>query len=115
MIKKSKIVLNIHYYHDACLETCRVNEVLKFNRLIISEEPIDKDIKNRNLYKNSVQYFDLIKNNLSNIEIAVNKIKYCLENYETLVNKMDVKDIELTCRNQFTKNINTILYGDLQT
>lgn len=115
LIKKSKIVLNLHYYHDACLETCRVNEVLKFNRLVISEEPIDRDNKNRNLYKNSVQYFDLIKSNLSNIEIAVNKIKYCLANYEKLIKNMDVKDIELVCKNQFTKNINTILYGDLQT
>jgi hypothetical protein len=50
-IINSKIILNIHYYKNAILETCRINEVLSCNRIVISELPDKIDIDNYNLYK----------------------------------------------------------------
>ena len=35
LIKKCKLVLNLHYYENACLETCRINEILEFFRIDI--------------------------------------------------------------------------------
>jgi hypothetical protein len=68
MIKKAKIILNIHFYEDATLESARFNEVLQFNRLIVSERSINDDSDNMDIYKNIVSYVDTIKNDLSNID-----------------------------------------------
>jgi len=58
LIQKSKIVINLHYYEDSCLETCRFNEVLQFNKLILSEKPDVKDVWNQKLYDDFVVFFD---------------------------------------------------------
>jgi len=50
-IINSKIVLNIHFYKGAILETCRINEILSCGRIVISELPDKIDINNYNLYK----------------------------------------------------------------
>jgi hypothetical protein len=50
-IINSKIVLNIHFYKGAILETCRINEILSCGRIVISELPNKIDINNYNLYK----------------------------------------------------------------
>jgi hypothetical protein len=68
MIKRSKIILNIHFYKDATLESARFNEVLQFNRCIVSEKSIKEDYKNMSLYKDIVVYFDIIKDDLSNMD-----------------------------------------------
>jgi hypothetical protein len=59
-IINSKIVLNIHYYKNAILETCRLNEILSCNRIIISEKPNIIDIKNYELYQNKVCFIENI-------------------------------------------------------
>lgn len=53
-IINSKIVLNIHFYKNAILETARINEVLSCNRIVISELPNMIDIQNYNLYKDKI-------------------------------------------------------------
>lgn len=115
LIKNCKIVLNLHFYQGACLETCRINEVLKYNKLVISEEPKDEDFLNKELYSECVQYIDIIKNDISNIKSLINKIKYCLDNYEYILNNMNRNKIQNFCRNQFFKNINYIINEDLQS
>jgi len=57
-ILNSKIILNIHFYKNAILETARINEVLSCNRIVISEFPDNIDVENFNLYKeNKNVYF----------------------------------------------------------
>jgi hypothetical protein len=72
-ILNSKIVLNIHFYKDAILETCRINEILSCNRIVISElsNPID-DI-NYQLYKDKIIY-------INTMEEMYYKILYILDN-----------------------------------
>jgi hypothetical protein len=53
-IMKSKIILNIHFYKDAILETARINEVLSCDKIVISEYPNIIDYINYDLYKNKV-------------------------------------------------------------
>lgn len=42
-IAKAKIVLNLHYYEGALLETCRIFELLSLGKVIVSEESSDQD------------------------------------------------------------------------
>jgi hypothetical protein len=57
-ILNSKIVLNIHFYKDAILETCRINEILSCKRHVISEKPNTIDNANYELYKNDVFFIN---------------------------------------------------------
>lgn len=42
-LKKAKIIVNIHYYENALLETTRLYECLSLGKLIISEQGSDQD------------------------------------------------------------------------
>ena len=50
---------------------------------------------------------------MSNIDKVNEKISFCLQNYERLINKNDIKTIEEFSKKQFSENID-IIYGDLQ-
>jgi len=78
-IKSSKIIINLHYYDEAVVETARFNEVLKFNKLIISETSSSHtyDYYNVNLYKDLVVFIDNINDDLSNID----QLYAALDNY----------------------------------
>ena len=74
IIMKSKIIINIHFYKNAILETARINDVLRFNKLIISEKSCDKDMMK---FYNNIIYCDEIKDDLCNI----NKLYDLIDNY----------------------------------
>ncbi len=99
IIKQSKIILNLHYYPEAGLETCRLNEVLKFNKLVISELPFD-DFYNMELYKNSVLFIENINDDLSNIDILYNLIDKYLQNYFQYIKKTN----EIIINNDILQN-----------
>ena len=88
LIKQSKIVINLHYYKNSVLETARINEVLKFGKLVITEKSIEGDDYNENYYKNVVSYFDIIKDDLSNIQQLYDLIDFYLleSNYNKKIN-----------------------------
>jgi hypothetical protein len=88
--QKSKIILNLHYYSDPALETCRINEVLNFDKLIISEFPSPKDSSNIELYKNVVVFVDEINKDMSNLEMLIEKINFYLidDNYKSFIQKL---------------------------
>lgn len=54
LIKKARVVLNIHYYDNALLETTRINEALARDKIVLSEEPMADDKYSRHLYKDVV-------------------------------------------------------------
>ena len=85
LIKKSKIILNIHYYDKCSLETCRINEILNFNKLILSEYPSKEDHNNLNLYSNCIKFFDIIDSKLRNIGNLTKLIDFYL-NEENNIN-----------------------------
>ena len=82
-IRKAKIVLNLHFYEDSILETARINELLEYKTLIISET-CNYNNDNIDLYKDDVFFINNIKNNLLNINVLINKIDYCLKNFDIL-------------------------------
>ena len=54
LIQKTRIVLNLHYYDNSLLETARINEALKWGKIVVSEEPMSEDKYSRELYKDAV-------------------------------------------------------------
>ena len=66
-ILNSKIVLNIHFYKDAILETYRINEVLSCGKIVISEKPNPIDEDNYNLYKDKITFINNIDDMYYNI------------------------------------------------
>jgi len=78
-MEEAKIILNLHYYKNAILETTRINEALFNNKLIISEEPDEYDIFNKNTYDKNVIFIDEIKDDLSNIDELYKIIDYYLD------------------------------------
>ena len=76
IIKKSKIVINIHYNSSNFqLETPRILELLSFNKIIISERSCMYDIEPIT-YDNSVFFIDILKDDNSNFHLLTNLIFY---------------------------------------
>jgi hypothetical protein len=93
-IGKSKIILNLHYYKDAGLETCRINEILNHNKLIISEKsPLD--VTNMELYSGHVIFVDEIDDGITNIKQMIKTIKYYL-NFSNYLDKINVDKKKLS-------------------
>lgn len=83
-ILKTKIVINIHFYENAILETNRLNECLSCKKLVISEKPNIIDIENYLSYNDKVIFVD-------NPTEMYEKIVYYLENeeeYEKFINNI---------------------------
>ena len=78
VLKKTKYVINLHYYDKPCLEGARINIAIENNCLTISEDVFDDD-RTRNLYKDYVIYNPCIKEDLSNIDIFINSIIHNLK------------------------------------
>jgi hypothetical protein len=97
----------------AYLETCRLNEILNYNKIILSEFPNNCDYQNKLLYSNLVVFFDIINENLSNIKILFNLIDYYLifENYTNFVNKLipNKKILQDLTTNVFMQNLSLII------
>ena len=54
VIQRSKIVLNIHYWPEASLETHRIEYLMARNKCVVTERSMDTELDNE--YKNSVVF-----------------------------------------------------------
>lgn len=70
-IKKSKVILNIHYYENALLETTRIYECLSNDALIISEK--SSDFESYTDLENLVDFVEI-----DNIQEMIHKISFWL-------------------------------------
>lgn len=87
-INASKIVLNIHYYENALLESYRISEVQSCKKLVISFLPNKEDILNFHYYKESIVYVNSVDN-------MIGSIIYYLENNNKYEEKIkNIKFIE---------------------
>jgi hypothetical protein len=113
MICKSKIIINLHYYQDCALESCRLNEILQYDKIIISEKPSNNDIDNQKLYENLVVFIDEILDDLSNLDQLYEKINFYLDknNYINFIEKSNINKYELHKKSKanLQKNIENIL------
>jgi hypothetical protein len=102
-IINSKIILNIHFYKGALLETNRLNEILSCNKLIISETPNISDNYNYDLYKNNVIFID-------NIDEMYEKIIYYLNNFDKIDSSDYNKILSEKIIDLWTIEINNIIF-----
>jgi len=103
LIKKSKIVLNIHYYQNAILELFRIHDILPYTYTILSEEPGDGDPEKLvEKYKDNVKFFPILDDNLSNIHLLFNNIDSILQENIDIDNKKQFID---SINNNYTKNL----------
>lgn len=78
---KAKVIINIHYYENALLETTRIYECLSLNKLVISETAADI-----NLHQNLLEIVDFTE--IGNINEMVEKIGYWVSNDEKRKNRV---------------------------
>jgi hypothetical protein len=89
IITTAKIILNIHCFPDSILETARLNEVLGFDKLIISEAVSDFDKENQQFYSDKVVFTDIITDSLDNISKLYDQIDYYLNNPQNYMNHIE--------------------------
>ena len=87
-LNKAKIILNIHSYEEAYLETTRIYECLSLNKLIISEKSSDFD-HHVNLH-NIVEFTEI-----GDIDEMIDKITYWLYNNNERIEKNKTNKIKL--------------------
>jgi hypothetical protein len=63
LLKKSRILLNIHFYDFPILERLRLNEALLTGIRIISEKPCEQDMEICENYKDVVDFIEIIDDN----------------------------------------------------
>lgn len=109
LIALSRIILNLHVCEDAILEIARLNEILPFNKLIISELPCKEDNVNKEFYQDKVIFCDVVKRKLGNIDNLTKLIDYYLkpENYENYIvnNKKNIDLIYSNSLNHLKINL----------
>lgn len=104
--KKSKILLNIHYYDDAIFERCRINEALYNNMYIISEKSNNNDVNIHNNYNKIVKFINIIEgNNIKELCNVIDKTlkyknKYFIKNSKIINSKIKY------LHNKFKKYLN---------
>jgi GR25 family glycosyltransferase involved in LPS biosynthesis len=80
-LAKTKIILNIHYYDNALLETTRIYECISLDVLVISEKAIDQEYHTElNDIVEFIEENDIVE--------MIEKIKFWLENPEKLAEKI---------------------------
>lgn len=95
-IEKSKILLNLHYYDEPKLESTKLNEILQYGKIIISEKSIKEDWYNMEIYKNIVTFVDTIHDNLDNIQQLYDTIDNILLHYDSKKDSIqkNIKELE---------------------
>ncbi|MGU5615829.1 GT99 family glycosyltransferase N-terminal domain-containing protein [Aeromonas caviae] len=68
-MSKAKVIVNIHYYEGALLETTRIYECLSQNKIIVSEESADMDE-----YSALLPFVDFVP--VNDIQAMVEKVEY---------------------------------------
>ncbi len=91
LLNKSKIIVNIHYYENALLESTRLYECLSLNKLVISEEGSDQTD-----YADLQGIIDFVK--IGDIDGMISKIQYWLDS-------SDEYDHQLKKINHFTNQV----------
>lgn len=81
LIIKSKIIINIHISPNSIFEIFRIHELLPYKTCILTENVLDESSLQK--YKNYIDIFPIIDNNLQNINTLTDILDYKLENYKS--------------------------------
>jgi hypothetical protein len=103
-LKRSKIILNIHYYDNAILERVRINEALHFGTYIVSELPNENDVY-------SVMFYDGVVNFVDSVDQIPQLVENILSNYsENISSHLErVKDFTALKSQEFFDNLKKLV------
>lgn len=87
-IKKAKIIVNIHFYENALLETTRIYESLSLGAMVISEKGIDQDE-----HSNLTDLVDFVE--INDVNSMVSKINIWLGAEDQLLEKTTENQVKL--------------------
>ena len=82
LIQKSKVIINIHHYSNAVMETARLHEALHHDVRIVSEAVSDEEESLMKSYNGLVNFVAPIKYNMENISNLLEAIQIALEEWE---------------------------------
>ncbi len=90
IIRRSKVVINIHYYEGALLETPRISEILSLGTsVIVSEKSRDPEEEKR-----MADYVDFVE--IDDVEAMRNRIAFWLKDNDARSNKIEVNKKGIT-------------------
>lgn len=81
-LNKAKVIVNIHYYENALLETTRLYECLSLNKIVVSETSSDIG-----LHKNIQECVDFV--DIDDIDGMCDRVKYWLNNPDLRIKKIN--------------------------
>jgi hypothetical protein len=93
-IVNSKIIVNLNLYEDSSFNTDKINKLLNYNNIIISEKPCKADIYSIEIYKDTIIFIDDINQLDDTIQYYLNtdnynrRIKYLKETKILLYKKI---------------------------
>ena len=106
---KTKYLLNINPNQNSNIEYNNFNKAINCNCLILSENSINDDERNKYIYKYFVDYFDIIDDNDINIDKIVKFIEYNLKDdiFNEKKNKylIEKQKLENECKFYLHKNL----------
>lgn len=82
LLKKAKVIVNVHYYENALLETTRIYECLSLNKLVVSEIGSDQ-AEHHNLER----VIDFV--GIGDIDGMISKVRYWLGNKTAYESRID--------------------------
>lgn len=106
-IKRAKIVINIHYYDDALLETTRIYESLSLGAMVISEEGIDQ-----NEHSELSELVDFVA--IDDTASMIDRINHWLTDEHARISRVRLTQSRLGGATRFTKAFSEFLHRDAQ-
>jgi len=111
-IVNSKIIVNLNLYEDSSFNTHKINKLLNYNNIIISEKPCKSDMYSIEIYKDTIIFIDDINqleetiqyylntdnytkriNYLKDTKLLLNKkIKYILQKNMSIISNLSEKE-----------------------
>lgn len=114
IIKRSKCVINLHYYQNSLFEVFRIHDMLNYDCKIISEKPeMQEELYLIDKYKKIIDFFPIIKDDFSNIDFLYEVIEKNLKNRSNISEREKYEFIKSI--NSESENIldNNILYNNI--
>ena len=87
-LKKARVVVNVHYYEGALLETTRLYECLSLNKLVVSEKSVD--MQNHANLENIVDFVEI-----GDFEGMLKRVEHWLEDDAALFKKVSENRLAL--------------------
>ena len=89
IIKKSKIVLNLHYFDNSTLEVARLSEIIPYNTHIISESTNEKSLLEKFDFIYFIDEIEITSDKNGNIVFTMSKLLQIKNHIDNLLSSLE--------------------------